>query len=141
MMATKRSTTKALKAKAVTKAQSEPGDGVSVVLGRQRNLIADLDEHEQSAESCKQKGNHDDAAFMRQYTSVFWDRISMGCEELSWLTPETTEGALFALVVAYASLTHLNAITDPDFREQRRRRGVRLLYAVRRCASAFTARR
>ena len=54
-MATKRSTTKALKAKAVTKAQSEPGDGVSVVLGRQRNLIADLDEHEQSAESCKQK--------------------------------------------------------------------------------------
>jgi hypothetical protein len=53
------------------------------------------------------EGNHDDAAFMRQYTSVFWDRISMGCEELSWLTPETTEGALFALVVAYASLTHL----------------------------------
>jgi hypothetical protein len=128
--ATKRSTTKA---KAVTKAKlakpEGPGDAVSVLLASQRRHLLAIEALRKRSKAETAQGH--EPWYGRMECAVF-DRASMAIDELSYLKPKTCDGAVFALISAFATVKALDGIKDADFRERRKRRANRLLFGVLR---------
>jgi len=130
-------TAKSLKAKSTRKVAKaakpkEPGDGVSVLLREQRRLLHAMSVVKKNRKDEAAQGHERDAEWYGEIEWAAWDRASFAIDELSFMRPKTSEGAVFTLVTAYASLSDLASIQDAEFRERRRRRGIRLLYALLR---------
>jgi hypothetical protein len=134
-MMAKSNSTKSLKGKTTRRAAKpakKPADAVSVLLAAQRKLLASLDGAEGREQRCKKDGRKSDADTYNRMRTALWDRLSVNCDDLSFLTPKTKDGAVFALVVACATLSDIDTVQDADFRYRRKRRGIRLLYGLLR---------
>jgi hypothetical protein len=116
---------RALKAKATRRIAKpkEPGDAVSVLLRDQRKRLKAI-----SVLNEKANKSPADRDWYRQMERVLLDRADSAIDELSYLKPKTKDGAVFALVAAYGSLSEMDFTSDGEIKQQRKRRAFRLMY-------------
>jgi hypothetical protein len=77
---------------------------------------------------CLAEGQKGQAGEYENLHTAVWHRSAVICDEFSFARVKTVSAAVYAIGLAYSTLVTLDGITDGDFRERRRQRGIRLLH-------------
>ena len=127
----KSKSTKSLKSKTTRRAtKPRPRDIASELLNEQRALHSSMEKLEQEKAARLGKGHKADAQHYESLRTAVWHRSAIACDEFSFTKVKTASAAAFAVVLAYSTLVTIDSITDADFRERRRQRGMRVLHQV-----------
>src|SRR5262245_22016145 len=133
MMATKKRTTKALKAKTARRPApkrkprpwKEPCPVLQIMKGQAETIecynALVREWRKAPASSEKEAGLADQCRAVR-------DKILGRFEAISHVRPRSTDGALYLLMLGYCDLGQAHTIKDPEYVERRRRRGLRCLH-------------